>query len=202
MDIQEMHVLFRLLGQQMGLQTVRGILPEEIDSVLNDAIVEKVRSICIQYSVVDFKNKIAIDRNAISNLNALRTLYKETTDEPIDVMLYLGISVKASATSKEYGCRLIDPVELENTLNDYCNRASKDYPIATIINEKVNIYPKTDYSNPTIKYKYLKNPNVVSFTYKVDCDLPEYLHQEIVELAVSKFYKAVGYTTPTSQSNN
>ena len=47
MNIQEMHNIFRTLGQQMGLQRIRGILPESIDVYINDAIIEKVRSVVI-----------------------------------------------------------------------------------------------------------------------------------------------------------
>lgn len=199
MDILEMHNKFRLLGQQMGLQTVRGILPEEIDGFLNSAIISKVRAICVENTAVDFKNKVALDRNAINNLNALRTLYVESTTKPLDIMLYLGISVING--SNTYSCRLIDSVELENTLNDYCNRASKEYPIATIVNGDVTIYPTDIYNKPTIKYKYLKMPAKVTFSI-TNCDLPEYMHEEIVEIAVNKFYKSVGYTTPTNNNNN
>ena len=38
-------------------------------------------------------------------------------------------------------------------------------------------------------------PKVVSEANKVDCDLPAYVHQEIVERAVQKFFTSVGATT-------
>ena len=38
MTISEMHSMFRTLGQQKGMQHVRGILPEEIDDYLNSSI--------------------------------------------------------------------------------------------------------------------------------------------------------------------
>ncbi len=41
MNIGEMHVTFRELAQQMGMQTVRAILMEDIDICLNAAIIEK-----------------------------------------------------------------------------------------------------------------------------------------------------------------
>ena len=41
MNIAEMHNVFRTLGQQMGMQLNRGILPESIDIYLNEAIIEK-----------------------------------------------------------------------------------------------------------------------------------------------------------------
>ena len=43
MNIAEMHNVFRTLGQQMGMQLNRGILPESIDIYLNEAIIEKVQ---------------------------------------------------------------------------------------------------------------------------------------------------------------
>ena len=43
-----MHNAFRTFGQAMGLQLVRGILPESIDVYLNAAIIEKCRSILLE----------------------------------------------------------------------------------------------------------------------------------------------------------
>ena len=45
MDILAMHEMFRVLGQQMGLERVRGILEESIDVYLNAAIKETVAKI-------------------------------------------------------------------------------------------------------------------------------------------------------------
>lgn len=43
MNVQEMHTAFRTIGQQMGIQLVRGILPESIDILINDVINEKIQ---------------------------------------------------------------------------------------------------------------------------------------------------------------
>ena len=40
-----MHQYFRVYGEQMGLELIRNILPEEIDIYLNTAINEKVREV-------------------------------------------------------------------------------------------------------------------------------------------------------------
>ena len=76
MTIQEMHVLFRTLGQAMGLQLVRAILPESIDTYLNDAIVDTVRKIVLSNSTMQFQDKVTIQNDTISPINAIRTLYK------------------------------------------------------------------------------------------------------------------------------
>ncbi len=38
MDISEMHKMFRQYTQQMGMQNVRAILPEQIDLLINNSI--------------------------------------------------------------------------------------------------------------------------------------------------------------------
>ena len=42
MDLTQMHVIFRQFAQQMGMQNVRAILPEQIDLLLNTAIIDVV----------------------------------------------------------------------------------------------------------------------------------------------------------------
>ena len=48
MNIAEMHVWFRQYAQQMGLQNVRAILPEQIDLVINTSITDIVNQIITQ----------------------------------------------------------------------------------------------------------------------------------------------------------
>ena len=45
MNIADMHIMFRQLAQQMGMQNVRAILPEQIDLLLNTAIIDVVNEI-------------------------------------------------------------------------------------------------------------------------------------------------------------
>lgn len=215
MTIKEMHVLFRVLGQQMGIQQVRGILPESIDVYLNDVIINKVRSILQENCVVDFKNKVAIQRNEVSPINALRTLYYES-DTPKDVLVYLGGYIYNELSGKRYSCRLIDPIELDNTLNDYCNRPSIEYPIMCVNNTlvgdalsfNINVFTGEDlYDDYKLRLKYLIKPNVVKFVGEdsdsnVDCNLPDYLHHEIVELAVQRYFTSLGYTSRPAATND
>ena len=128
----------------------------------------------------------------------------------IDPMLYLSFALEYDDKSRgsSTNCRIIPDDEIENTMNDYCNRASKDYPIVTLLgipnvenvletnqnvyNEQLRVY--TNKSNCVINYlniKYIKKPNVVNYNTKVDCDLAEYAHYEIIEKAVEKFIKSI-----------
>lgn len=129
---------------------------------------------------------------------------KESLSNIITPMMYLGFSVEYDDDSlgNPTSCRLIGADVLETTLRDYCNGASKDSPIAVLLNgdeghDQLHLYINS--KNTIVKYlniKYVKTPNVVKYDIDinkcVNCDLPEYLHFDIVENAVMKFYKSLG----------
>ena len=75
MTIEEMHVWFRQNAQQMGLQNVRAILPEQIDLLLNTSIYDTVNQI-IRQNIGITNDRIITDNSKIGQINALRTLYK------------------------------------------------------------------------------------------------------------------------------
>lgn len=75
MNISEMHVVFRQFAQQMGMQRVRAILPEQIDIVLNTSIVDTANQI-VRDNVGISNDRVVTDNSKISQINALRTLYK------------------------------------------------------------------------------------------------------------------------------
>lgn len=205
MTIEEMHNLFRVLGQQMGLQKVRAILPESIDEYLNDSIIEITRSIILGNVQTVFQDKVTIQNNPISQLNSIRTLFKQlpfdsinddyiiTINNEINLMFYTSIDI-IFEDDKVYKARIIETDMVQSVINDYCNRASKEYPIATYIGEdKFKLY--TDNNKPVkVVINYIKLPNKVSFINKTNCDLPEHLHHQIVENAVNKFFQSVGST--------
>ena len=213
---------FRELGQQMGMQTTRAILIEDIDICLNTAIIEKVRQVIAEnVGVVGYRDKILAQGLGISPINALRTLYTSNTIDggeltgdgtevnPYqfelnndDVMLYTGFQVSYNGQTI-YDARIIEPEKLGQTLRDFCNRAAKDAPIVCVFGDENsitgNVY--TGRANPTkpqlIKYLYIKMPAKVHYDEDdtgacVDCDLPTYLHSEIVMNAVRLYLGSIG----------
>ena len=143
--------------------------------------------------------------NSYHVLNIPTYPIKETIgNNTITPMMYLGFSVEYDDNSlgNPTSCRLIGADVLETTLRDYCNGASKDSPIAVLLNgdeghDQLHLYINS--KNTIVKYlniKYVKTPNVVKYDIDinkcVNCDLPEYLHFDIVENAVMKFYKSLG----------
>lgn len=231
MDIKEMHELFRLLGQQMGIERVRGILPRSIDTLLNDAIIETVNTL-LRINTQSKEQrisryKILPNESVVSPVNALSTLYREEnlklqnqSDDDTnlisykskDKILYLyDFVINYEGDGRFRHCRFIEPNKVEETLDDYLNRASRRYPIITVVNVdeindeyKFEIYCGQKLYIETLKLRYIKVPNTVKFDVDgnnnltdnaVNCDLPVHLHKDIVELAVSKYFNSVGSTT-------
>lgn len=144
------------------------------------------------------------EKNGYHILNLPTYNIAESKGKIIQPMMYLGFSVEYNDNSlgNPTSCRLIGADVLETTLRDYCNGASKDSPIAVLLNgdeghDQLHLYINS--KNTIVKYlniKYVKTPNVVKYDIDinkcVNCDLPEYLHFDIVENAVMKFYKSLG----------
>lgn len=219
MNIEEMHILFRTIGQQNGMQTVRAILPQAIDIYLNIAIIEKVKEIANQNVSTPYQDKITLQDNSISATNALRTICR-TQDVEIDKIedsifnsadiddshILFFTSFSLIRDNKEIACRLIDIDKIEETNRDYCNRASLEYPIVTLQARDKNllyckIYPNT--TDNVLRFKYIAKPASVHYSKiiseRIDCNLPEHLHSEIVELAVRKYFESIGSTTQQVQ---
>lgn len=75
MDIADMHINFRQYAQQMGMQNVRAILPEQIDILLNTSITDTVNQL-IRENIGATNDRQVTDNSKIGQINALRTLYK------------------------------------------------------------------------------------------------------------------------------
>lgn len=75
MTITEMHVWFRQYAQQMGMQNVRAILPEQIDLLINTSIMDAVNQVITQNIGVT-NDRVITDNSKIGQINALKSLYK------------------------------------------------------------------------------------------------------------------------------
>ena len=78
MTIAEMHVWFRQYAQQMGMQNVRAILPEQIDNLINTSIKDTIDEV-VRLNVGTTNDRVITDNAKLANINALRTLYKVKT---------------------------------------------------------------------------------------------------------------------------
>mgnify|MGYP006872975292 CR=1 FL=1 len=141
MTIAEMHVWFRQYAQQMGMQNVRAILPEQIDNLINTSIKDTIDEI-VRSNVGTTNDRVITDNSKLANINALRTLYKVKTlsvsenttiaalgntpytfdSSSIGSALYfVDFSVKYTGVSatRWFPIRIIDDSYLADVLNDW-----------------------------------------------------------------------------------
>lgn len=248
MDIQEMHVMFRQYAQQMGMQNVRAILPEQIDLLINNSINDTINQIVTQ-NIGITNDRVITDNSKLNQVNALKSLYKVwngtvtfgdsktsyviSYDLPLlgfkSAGTYLNDNVKETAiqyiyivdlsldyidtktqfTTNIFPIRIIDDMYLADVVNDFILHPTLRSPIATIHDNNIELYiDKADTggskSNHTFKglkpnklrLSYIAKPAVVKFLddvggTSVDCNLPEYLHVDIVKHAVELYRTAV-----------
>lgn len=163
MTISEMHVWFRQYAQQMGMQNVRAILPEQIDNLINTAIKDTVDEV-INKSVGTTNDRVITDNAKLANINALRTLYRVKTYTPSsptsainkyanspysvtsktifsteNVLYYVDFSIKYdlgdSKESRLFPIRIIDDSYLADVLNDWVLAPRMRTPVMVIYND-------------------------------------------------------------------
>lgn len=255
MTISEMHVWFRQYAQQMGMQNIRAILPEQIDTLINTSISDIINQIIAQNIAVT-NDRVITDDSKLNQINALSTLYKVAhiyadpgksvtpnapfSEDPDSITykisaklssfkdddnkdltyLYLvDLSLRYNVTDKYtnyFPVRLIDDVFLADTLNDFILKPKLRSPIAVIYNGSLDIYI-TDSVNgvlpdgiipDTLRLSYIAKPAKVQYKSDlggtdVDCDLPEYLHVDILKRAVDLYRISIsGNLHSTQQASN
>lgn len=251
MNIAEMHVWFRQYAQQMGLQNVRAILPDQIDLVINTSITDIVNQIITQ-NIGITNDRIITDNSKISQINALRTLYKtfdsnfkattvnvweENNATPtkylkakitdldkansnkdfdylflVDLSMLYSLNASNNSFTNYFPVRLIDDCYLADTLNDFILRPRLRSPIAVISNSIIKIFYKNNDDTIfgenikpySLRIAYIAKPAKVAYLSdvggtNVNCDLPEYLHVDILKHAVDLYRIAVSGQLYNSQ---
>lgn len=245
MTIQEMHEMFRQYSQQMGMQNVRAILPEQIDLLINNSISDTINQIITQNIGVT-NDRVITDNSKLNQVNALRSLYKvwkgaitlptpntnyiasynipllgflpggtynsgnTSKDLAIQYIYIVDLSInysKDNFTSNIFPIRIIDDMYLADVVNDFLLAPKLRSPVASIHDDNIELYidkpdkGRTPYtfdgmSVKELRLSYIAKPAVVKFLddlggTSVDCDLPEYLHVDIVKHAVELYRTAV-----------
>lgn len=247
MTIQEMHEMFRQYSQQMGMQNVRAILPEQIDLLINNSINDTINQIVTQ-NIGITNDRVITDNSKLNQVNALKSLYKvwkgaitlpnpntnyiasysipllaftskgtynslnEDKSKAIQYIYIVDLSInysKNNFTSNIFPVRIVDDMYLADIVNDFILAPKLRSPVASIHDDNIELYidkPDDNKSNTTytfngmsvkeIRLSYIAKPAVVKFLddldgNSVDCDLPEYLHVDIVKHAVELYRTAV-----------
>lgn len=251
MNITEMHVWFRQYAQQMGMQNVRAILPEQIDLLINTSITDIVNQL-IKENIGVTNDRVITDNSKIGQINALRSLYKvieidatiqttaakgkpfvkgsetyiekiygyfsnfTTDNDGFKYLFLVDLSInyknKGNGTTNYFPVRLIDDAYLSDTLNDFVLSPRVRTPIAVIYNDQLDVYlgvltdGKLDQElTPNkLRVSYIGVPKKVAFLQdiggtNVDCDLPEYMHIDILKHAVDLYRTAINGALYSSQ---
>ena len=135
MDIDQMHSSFRVIGQQMGMQLNRGILPESIDTFINAEIGEFVQTELLTNAHTVLQDNVNLQSMTMSPVNLFRTLYRKDeiplawtikTTDPSD-----GSSDKRGIKSYVTNISSVGyyKVYIPNTIN--CGDKALQYPVET-----------------------------------------------------------------------
>ena len=159
MNIAEMHVWFRQYAQQMGIQNVRAILPEQIDVFINTSISDVVNQL-VRDNVGVRNERVISDGSKINQINALRSLYKIVElemDTTTPFMELLASDVNIGKMSNKYDNNgtienvsttiapdylyLVDfSINYRTTQSGYTGTHGGDAPINLILNDIVTRY--------------------------------------------------------------
>lgn len=145
MTIGEMHVMFRQLAQQMGMQTIRAILPSEIDACINIAINDVIKKLIAENLGSAGNEQVTIYNARVGQINGLSTLSKRlsltapiksnqrncyTTYVPLDTVMYItAVEIGYEETNSFYDARVTQAELLGRTLEDYCNAPTYKSPV-------------------------------------------------------------------------
>lgn len=250
MDISEMHQMFRQYAQQMGMQNVRAIMPEQIDLIINNSISDTINQVITQ-NIGITNDRVISDASKLNQVNALKSLYKVWKGSIADVtikgnektsyiisfqlplnsfkttgsytddgnsstaisflyMVDLSINYKKSDfVTNVFPVRIIDDQFVADVVNDFVLAPTMRSPVASIHDNLVELYIDKADAKPEdrqpftfkgvsineLRLSYIAKPAVVRFAEDVDgtnvnCDLPEYMHVDIVKHAVELYQLA------------
>lgn len=222
MTIGEMHVMFRQLAQQMGMQTIRAILPSEIDACINIAINDVIKKLIAENLGSASNEQVTIYNARVGQINGLSTLSKRlsltapiksnqrncyTTYVPLDTVMYItAVEIGYEETNSFYDARVTQAELLGRTLEDYCNAPTYKSPVVVFLGQvdrvDVEVYSSST-GNGLIPTKanavIISKPAVVMYSDVekdgVDCDMPDYMHIDIVKAAAEIYLRSVGITS-------
>lgn len=250
MDISEMHQMFRQYAQQMGMQNIRAILPEQIDLLINNSISDTINQVITQ-NIGITNDRVISDASKLNQVNALKSLYKvwkgsiadatikgkektsyiisfqlplnnfktagSYTDDndsstAISFLYVVDLSInykKTNFVTNVFPVRIIDDQFVADVVNDFVLAPKMRSPVASIHDSLIELYIDKADTKPNngqsftfngvsineLRLSYIAKPAIVRFAEdvdgnNVDCDLPDYMHVDIVKHAVELYQLA------------
>lgn len=156
MDIQEMHQMFRQYAQQMGMQNVRAILPEQIDLLINNSISDTINQVITQ-NIGITNDRVISDASKLNQVNALKSLYK----------VWKGSIADATIKGKEKTSYIIS---FQLPLNNFKLKETGDN-IYTNDNKYTETTDNKKQTEDNDNTQIEKNYSSISFLYVVDLSI-------------------------------
>lgn len=139
MDIDQMHSSFRVIGQQMGMQLNRGILPESIDTFINAEIGEFVQTELLTNAHTVLQDNVNLQSMTMSPVNLFRTLYRKDEIPLAWNIITEDVSSLNKRGIKSYVTNISSvgyyKVYIPNTIN--CGDKTLKYPVGVYKNETI-----------------------------------------------------------------
>ena len=226
MDIEGMHLAFRLQLDKSGALELPAFEPEEIDFWLNTAIVRFVKT---RFTGTD-KN-LSFEEH-IKRTEDLKTLIVEETLDPSeddsnkpnawiadltdltgDKWFILGEEVEiqyiklgdSNSTTKRQGVTecTVDTYRshIDDPYSEHILHYEEAKPLRLVYQDTIELMTDGNYIINHYYIRYLKRPAVVSLSGTDDCDLPEHTHDEVISIAVSMVLENIEQPRYQSQMN-
>lgn len=137
--------------------------------------------------------------NILSDYRMVGT-YKTNPDGSLATDVDGNFILLADKSTTVSGCKYCQHDDIFELLNDPFNTTKYTKPLYTIIDNNLDIYTDTTFVVGSAKITYLKYPTVVNVLTGVDCDLPLYTHQEIVDMTINSLLEAISDPRYQTQS--
>lgn len=197
MKVKEVHNEFMLLAQQMGMKSVRAILPEELDRLINLEAIEYVKDV---FSRKGNRELDGISDNVIrlTELSSLHTSIKLEAEQG-DIMFGTGYkielnnyatpmfytSVYAFKGDKSYRCRLIDLDLVSETMNDYHSKSIVISPICYKTESNIEVIATFEIDKFLVNY--IKYPTLINIATDTTNELSDVAMKEVIKRAVNTY---------------
>ena len=197
MKVKEIHNEFMLLAQQMGMKSVRAILPEELDRLINLEVIEYIKDV---FSRKGNRELDGISDNVIrlAELNPLHTSIKLEAEQG-DIMFGTGYkieltnyptpmfytSVYSFMGDKSYRCRLIDLDLVSETMNDYHSKSIVISPICYKTESNIEVIATFEIDKFLVNY--IKYPTSISSVTDTTNELSDVAMKEVIKRAVNTY---------------
>lgn len=199
MKVKEIHNEFMLLAQQMGMKSVRAILPEELDRLINLEAIEYVKDVFsrkgnreldgISDNVIRLNelDPLLINRPIVSPRKTDITFgkgYRINTTVFIPQIMYL-VSVSSLTGEALAKCRLIEIDYVPQTQNDYHSKSVVVSPICYKLEDGIEVIGNFDVTKFIVTY--IKYPTLVNLETDTTNELSDVAMKEVIKRAVNTY---------------